>query len=183
MKGASAFKKRLLELTGNNHTDAINALIKDVKNSGAKNIAFKTFNVPAAGVSKENGDLFIADNHISLSDIMFVTLHESAHQLQYRKYGSGYALNVWYDGFTSGANNVASKVKEIEDVANRYAFMKFKKYQVMFGLPNISYHISSSTYMPEYAYAAHMTSMFQLLKSKGINTKQEIKIELDNFLN
>lgn len=182
MKGIAAFKKRLLELTDNNHTNVINALLKDVKKCGTKNIAFRRFDIPAAGVSKENGDIFIADNHVSLSDIVFITLHESAHQLQFGKYGTDYATDIWFDALNNGASSAASKVKYIEDVANRYAFMKFKQYQAQFGLGDISYHIKISAYMPDYAYAANMNMLVGMLKCKGINTKEALRNELNNYL-
>ena len=184
MKGVSTFKKRLLELAGNNYAGAINSLINDVKKSGVKNIAFKNFkSTPVAGVSKGNGDVFIADKGLSFSDIMFITLHELAHQLQYKKYGNEYSLNLLYNGYTTGVHKISSEIKEIEDVANRYAFIKFKKYQSMFGLPNISYHIRTGTYMPQYAYEGHLTLMFQDLRCKGVNSKEEMRTQLNNFLN
>jgi hypothetical protein len=183
MKGIAAFKKRLLELTNSNHTNVIDTLIKDVKKSGTKNIAFRQFDIPIGGVSTETGDIFIADKHISLSDIVFVTLHESAHQLQYKKYGNNHATDIWFDGLIKGADTVASKVKHIEDVANRYAFMKFKKYQAQFGLRNISNHINTATYMPENAYAANMNMYLGMLKRRGVTTKEELKEAMITELN
>jgi len=182
MKGIAAFKKRLLGLTDNNHANVINALLKDVKKCGAKNIAFKHFDIPAGGVSKENGDIFIADNHVSLSDIVFITFHESAHQLQFRKYGTDHATNIWFDALNNGALSVASKLKYIEDVANRYAFMKFKQYQAQFGLSDISYNIMRSAYMPDYAYVDLINMLVGMLKHNGINTKEALRKELNNYL-
>ena len=182
MKGIAAFKKRLLELTDNNHANVINALLKDVKKCGTKNIAFRHFDIPAAGVSTENGNIFIGDNHVSISDVVFVTLHESAHQLQFGKYGTDHATDIWFDALNNGASSVASKIKYIEDVANRYAFMKFKQYQAEFGLGNISYNIKKSAYMPDYAYAANMDMFLGMLKRKGVNTKEALRNELNNYL-
>jgi hypothetical protein len=182
MKGIAEFKKRLLTLAGNNQANVINTLLKDVKKCGAKNIAFRHFNVPAAGISKENGDVFISDDLMSLSDIIFITMHESAHQLQYRKYGADHATDIWYDALNNGALSTASKVKHIEDIANRYAFIKFKQYQAQFGLCDISYHIKMSAYMPDYAYVANMDMFIGMLKRKGVNTKEALKNELNNYL-
>jgi hypothetical protein len=181
MKGIAAFKKKLLGLTDN--TNIINTLVKDIKKCGAKNIAFKQFNIPVGGVSTETGDIFIADNHISLSDIIFITYHESAHQLQFKKYGDNHANDIWFEGLTNGASTVASKVKYVEDVANRYAFMKFKKYQTEFGLRNISSRISSSTYISDQAYAANMSQLLAVLKRRGVTTKEALKEAMVTELN
>jgi hypothetical protein len=182
MKGLVAFKKRLNKIVDDKYPGLVDDIIADVKKSGCKNIVVKKLFMNAGGVSCANGDVIINDNFSTLSDFLFILEHELGHQYQYRKYGKDLSSNIWFRSMTEPILDIAKEVKVIEDVANRFADMRFSKLSKKYNLPGCSSRIVESRNGDIYMYQYTVEHMSKHLKFAGVKSADEVENVLIKLL-
>lgn len=105
-------------------------LKKFIEESDCQRIQFSEFNVPALGLALETGVLI---NKITLNYplpmLVFVILHEIAHQYQFKKYGSDVMYSCYVGDISDQA--AADFMKKTEIVADEFAIRKIRQLQKM----------------------------------------------------
>jgi hypothetical protein len=147
--------KRLL----NEETDGIHTFLNEIKShydisdelyselllfieeSDCKKIEFAKFNYPALGLALETGVMInssVIGNNLSF--LIFVILHEIAHQYQFKKYGD----KIMYDCYIGdiSEDEAAEFMKHTEEVADEFAIRKIRYLQEK-GLVDLKYKPSS----------------------------------------
>ena len=154
MKLIEIFKTSINEETDGIHTflnkiksqydisdELYSELLLFIEESDCKKIEFAKFKFPALGLALETGVLInssmIGDN---LSFLIFVILHEIAHQYQFKKYGD----KVMYECYIGNISEdeAAEFMKHTEEVADEFAIRKIRYLQGK-GLIDLNYKPSS----------------------------------------
>jgi hypothetical protein len=112
-----------------NMSDELKDFVKQfIEESDCKRINFSGFKMPVMGLALESGVLInsVALNH-PLPFLLFLILHEVAHQYQFKKYGE----DVMYDCYLGeiSEREAAEFMKHTEEVADDFAFRKIRQLQ------------------------------------------------------
>lgn len=116
-------------------------LLTFIEESNCKKIEFAKFNYPALGLALGTGVMInssIIGNNLSF--LIFVILHEIAHQYQFKKYGD----KIMYDCYIGdiSEDEAAEFMKHTEEVADEFAIRKIRYLQDK-GLIDLKYKPSS----------------------------------------
>ena len=112
-------------------SDELKNFIKEfIQESNCKRINFSNFKIGALGLALESG-ILINSNILKskLPFLLFVILHEVAHQYQYKKYG----VDVMYKCYLGDVSvkDAAEFMKKTEEVADEFASRKIRQLQKM----------------------------------------------------
>jgi hypothetical protein len=107
-------------------SDFKDVLMSFIEESGCQKIEFANFKHPALGVALHNGVLI---NNVALSKplpmLMFIILHEVAHQYQFKKYGADEMYRCYSGEVT--IDEASEFMKNTEIVADKYAALKIRQ--------------------------------------------------------
>jgi hypothetical protein len=152
--------------------ELIGFLKRFIAESECQRIQFSGFNFPALGLSLETGVLI---NKVTLDGqlpmLVFVILHEIAHQYQFKKYGS----KVMYECYVGNISDqeAADFMRKTEIVADEFATRKIRQLQKMgyfegFNPPSVYKNMSMSQ-------IEMMVKQFRMMiRSKNITTPEKI---------
>lgn len=147
-------------------------LKKFIEESECKQIRFSGFNVPSLGLSLKTGVLMnkdVLDKPLPM--LIFVILHEVAHQYQFKKYGA----EVMYECYVGDISNrqAADFMRKTEIVADEFATRKVRQLQKMgyfegFTPPSVYKN------MPMYQIEMMVNQFRMMVKMKNISSPEEI---------
>lgn len=147
-------------------------LKKFIEESECKQIRFSGFNVPALGLSLKTGVLMnkdVLDKPLPM--LIFVILHEVAHQYQFKKYGA----EVMYECYVGDISNrqAADFMRKTEIVADEFAIRKVRQLQKMGYFEDFT---PPSVYknMPMSQIEMMVNQFRMMVKMKNISSPEEI---------
>ena len=149
------------------------SLYKFISESDCKNIEFSPFKMGVMGVALHNGVLINKQTlNLNLEYLLFIILHEIAHQYQFKKYGED-KMYECYIGEIS-IEEASEFMKKTEEVADKYASLKIRELQRK-DLINKGY-VPPQMYknVPMNQIKMMVQSYRQQMKNKDINSPQKI---------
>lgn len=159
----------------------IDIIIKFIEESNCQNIEFGSFKFPAAGMSLHNR--LIVSKEVLNGDLgyaLFVIFHETAHQYQYKKYGSD-MMHKFYIGDIDP--KIAVKfLKYTENVADQFALRKCREL-VKLGLldrediPNVGGYDNFSDDM----FMSYLNVIRDMVRKSGSTEDEKISETLYNW--
>lgn len=156
-----------------------------IKKSGCKNIQFSNFKITVHGASLDDRVLI---NRIILNQkliyILYVILHEIAHQYQYKKYGKEKMYEI-YLGKISVKDSI-KWLRSVEEIADEFAFRKLRELSKTNEYVNNNYKSLKKNYenIPDFKYEKIINNVIDTLKKSDIEkTKDNIsEILYNNFI-
>jgi hypothetical protein len=122
-----------LDELSNTHdmSDELKEFVKKfIEESNCKRINFSSFSVPALGIALETGVLINSTVlNRPLPFLLFVILHEVAHQYQFKKYGEELMYRCYLGDVSE--RHAAEFMKNTEEVADEFAARKIRQLQKM----------------------------------------------------
>jgi hypothetical protein len=147
-------------------------LKKFIEESKCQRINFSGFNIPALGLALDTGVLINKTVlNMSLPMLCFVILHETAHQYQFKKYGSETMYECYIGEITNA--QAADFMKKTEIVADEFASRKIRQLQKMgyfegFNPPEVYKNI------PIFQIEMMVNQYRQMIKKNKISSPEKI---------
>jgi hypothetical protein len=163
-----------------NNIELLKDLSSFISSSGCPKIRFDTL-YGAMGISKTDECIIDKDTLTrSLGDLLYVILHEIAHQYQYKKYGK----DVVWDAYSSNIDidQAGELLMNIELVADRLAYLKAKS---LLKSHNIEEKTPISTFysnMDKKYFTNYLKKLRDEVKSKNLSSIEEVNEYIYNKL-